>query len=169
MPQVKITDTQGLFQQPGTGVIVESKGLLCTKQEDKSIAVTVGATNGSISLPAGAIIEDVTIVCIDSLTTANANNDDEIEFRMGTNSDGSGQEIIALANIVERNKVIPVGASTSVKNGNLLLAGCAAPAFVAGAPLHSAAARTVFYRYEVTQTALVAAGALRLVLTYSVI
>jgi len=170
MPQIKITDSQGLVQSTGAGVIVESKGLLCTTQEDKTIAVTVDTDyNGSITLPAGAMIEDVAIICTDSLQTANTSNDDEIEFRMGTNSNGSGQEIIALTEIVERHKVIPVGAVTSVKNASLLLAGCVAPAFVAGAPLYSSTARTIYYRYRVDNTALVAAGALKLVLTYSVI
>jgi hypothetical protein len=146
MPQVKVTDAKGLFQQSGTGVVIQSKGLEgCVVSSETDIPVAVGTTDISFSMPAGALVSECGIVCTSALGGTGASGTVTIDF--GTAA-GGGQ-LVADAVVCDANSAMAAGASMS--SSNLVkgdASGAAFANFADASALHSTAARTLYCRVE---------------------
>ena len=59
MPQVKITDAKGLFQQTGTGIVIHSvgaEGVVSTGEQ--TLAAAAANYDLTLDMPAGALVTD---------------------------------------------------------------------------------------------------------------
>ena len=173
MPKIEITDSKGLVQKTGSGVDVQSAGLCGVVSTDIAIANAAGDNDGTLSLPARALITEIAVVVTDAFTTRDTNADDTVDLKVGTAA-GGGQ-IIAQpgpnTGFVGRNNTAVVGSRMSTSSGALIAAASTAFTFADGAPLYSDAARTIHPRIVVVNSALKDAetGAVRVECKYTVI
>ena len=172
MPKIVITDSKGLVQQPGSGIDIQSAGMLGVVRNDITLVAGPGDIDGTFTLPAGALITEIALVTTDSFQAGNANNDDTVQLMVGLSA-GAG-EIIADPGaasengFVERNGVAPVGSRMSTSSGAKMETNSTAFTLT-GASLYSATARTIHHRIRVDNTALQATGAVRLECKYTII
>ena len=169
MPSVKITDTRGLEQSTGTGVIVESPGLECVKYGAIQSLNAADDYDSTINLPAGATITDVGVVFLTVCTTANNSGNDQIAVKVGTSAGGT--QLIAATDIVERNKSGVAGSIVSVALGNKAETTANAISFADAALLRDAAgaARTIHTRLIVEASTLATPGTARFYVKYVVV
>ena len=171
MPKVVIDDVRGLVQEVGSGIDIKSAGLPGVVSTDIVLAVTAGDYDGTLSLPAGALITEIAVVCTDSFQAGNTNAADTVDLKVGTAA-GGGQIIAqpgADTGFVERNGIAPIGSRMSTSSGAKMESTSTTFTFVDGAPLYSAAARTIYPRVVVVNADLTAAGAVRVECKYVVI
>ena len=173
MPKIEITDSKGLVQKTGSGVDVQSAGLCGVVSTDIAIASAAGDNDGTLSLPARALITEIAVVVTDAFATRDTNDDDTVDLKVGT-AVGGGQIIAQPAGnigFVERNNTAVVGSRMSTSSGAKIAAASTAFTFADGAPLYSDAARTIHPRIVVVNSDLKddEAGAVRVECKYTVI
>ena len=169
MPQVKVTDAKGLFQQAGSGLIIEStgaEGVIVSAETDIPVAVSDGPIDISFAMPAGALVTEFGIVCTSALGGGSGTG--TVEIKMGTSA--AGGELVAAAVVCDSNSVMAAGASMST--ANLVEAdasGAPFANFVDASALHSTAARTLYCRVTQQTGAAAAIGKLFAFIKYTVV
>ncbi len=145
MPQVKITDAKGLFQQTGTGIVIQSVGAEgVISAGETELPTANGNTDVSFSMPAGALVTDFGFVVTSAV--GGASNGGTMTVKMGTTA--AGGELVAAATVADANSTIAAGSSMSVLNAvEADASGAAFADFVDASALHSVAARTLSARF----------------------
>jgi len=145
MPQVKITDTKGLFQQTGTGIVIQSVGAEgVISAGETQLPTANGNTDVTFAMPANALVTDFGFVVTSAV--GGASNGGTMAVKMGTTA--AGGELVAAAVVADANSTIAAGAAMAVSN--LVKAdasGAAFANFVDASALHSTSARTLYARF----------------------
>ena len=156
MPQVKITDAKGLFQQTGTGIVIESvgaEGVVSTGEQ--TLAAAAANYDLELAMPAGALVTDFGFVVTSAV--GGGGNGGTMTVSLGTSA--GGQQLVAQAVVADSNSTIAAGASMSVLNAvEADASGAAFADFVDAAALHSTTARTLHARFTQGTGAAAAAG-----------
>jgi hypothetical protein len=156
MPQVKITDAKGLFQQTGTGIVIQSVGAEgVVSSGATTIPLAVGNTDISLSMPAGALVTDFGFVVTSAVGGGSGSGTMTVSF--GTAA-GGGQ-LVAGAVVANSNAILVAGSSMSVLNAvEAVASGAPFADFVDAAALHSSSARTLHARFAQSTGVAAAAG-----------
>jgi len=156
MPQVKITDTKGLHQLTGTGIVIESvgaEGIVSTGK--KTLPAAVGNNDFTFDMPAGALVTDFGFVVTSAVGGGSASG--TMTVSLGTSA--GGQQLVANAVVADADSTIAAGASMSVLNAvEADASGAPFADFVDASALHSATARTLHTRFAQGTGAAAAAG-----------
>lgn len=162
MPKILISNSKGLYQKAGTGGAI---GLERVLYQVKTIAATAGDNIGSWDLPAKSLVTEVGFAVSSEIdASSDGGSALNLGFHVGTDSDTD--EIIAEGS----NDTIVDGDDAGLAAGAAFAANLATgvatavphsstdAVLVAGAPLYSSAARTLYYNFVVNGNNLDAAG-----------
>ena len=156
MPQVKITDTKGLHQLTGTGIVIQSvgaEGVVSTGEQ--TLPAAAGNNDFSFSMPAGALVTDFGFV----VTSAVGGGSSSGTMTVSLGTAAGGGQLVAAAVVANADATIAAGASMSVLNAvEAVATGAPFGDFVDAAPLHSTTARTLHARFAQGTGAAAAAG-----------
>ena len=164
MPQIQITDSKGLVQKTGTGIDIQSAGVVVSAET--SIPTAVGTTDIELAMPAGALVTDFGFV-VTSAVGGGANTG-TMTVDLGTAA--GGEELVAAAVVATTNNTIAAGRAMSVLNAvEAVATGAPFADFKDAAPLHSVAARTLFARFEQKVGAAAAIGKVHAYVEYIIV
>jgi len=167
MPKIQITDSKGLVQSTGSGIDVQSKGMRAVSvSSETSLPVAVGNTDITFAMPAGALVTDFGFVVTSAV--GGAGDDGTMTVDLGTAAGGA--QLVAAAVVADANSTIAAGASMSVVNHvEADASGAAFADFKDAAPLHSAAARTLYARFAQGAGVAAAIGKVHAYIEYTII
>tara|TARA_R110000824_G_scaffold60853_11_gene162406 strand:+ start:628 stop:1116 length:489 start_codon:yes stop_codon:yes gene_type:complete len=158
MPKVKFTHNKGLIQSAGSGVEVQTSGLITQVWTASTSLVDAGAADIEMTLtqPGNTVLVDIGFV----LTTALAGSSGNSIFRAGTGDDG--EQLVADTNFMSSATAAAVGSGISLTG--LKSEGAASLAVVADAAVYTSTDRTLYLRLQ--NSAAITAGEGRGWITY---
>ena len=169
MPKVVINSSKGLYQEGGTGVVVQSKGITGVLSQDQALT-GLGPANydGSFTLRAGATIEEIGFTFKTECKTSGGGAD-KLTFEVDTASGFAGTDIIAPVEILIGNKTGVAGSGQNTSAGNKAEASSTALVFPNAIPAYSATNRTIYYRWAVASSGLVSKGTVCTYVKYTIL
>lgn len=141
MPKITISDKKGLVESKGSGIVINSIGVVGTAVGATTSIISTGAGTAdiSVSIPGNALIVDVGVIVTTAVVVNSAAN---ITCAVGVGSAGNA-DLSASANIASSVTAVPVNTafSTSIQNeGGALLA------FKTTAPVYRTSSTDVYFR-----------------------
>lgn len=170
-----IDNARGLHTEQGSGFLIqnditgEGSGVEYVVHGSELTVANAGDYDDVISLPKGALITDIGVRFISPVKTANSDNAETLNLKVGFSA--GGVDVINDLAILARNEEAVAGRAVSVSAGNTLQSGGTALSFVAGDTclLHSDSARSLNTRLIVMTNNLATPGVAQVYVKYIVI